>query len=81
MSLSVPAICIWLLVDVFQLFTAFQPAGFWAIVSYLFAAVAACGGTYFGIRFIKILIARMQMSVFAYYSWGAALFAFILYLI
>lgn len=81
LSLSFPAICMWLLIDVFHLFTTFQPVDFLSVVYYLLAAVSAYAGTYLGIRFVRIVTARVGFSAFAYYSWGAALFAFILYLI
>lgn len=80
-SLSIPALCIWLLVDIFRLFTAFQPFAFLDIVFYLLSALSAYAGTYLGIRFVRTIIVRIGFSTFAYYSWGAALFAFILYLI
>lgn len=80
-SLSVPALCVWLLVDIFRLFTAFQPIGFLTVLCYLLSAVCAYAGTYLGIRFVRILTVRFNFSAFAYYSWGCALFAFILYLI
>lgn len=80
-TLSIPALCIWLLVDIFHLFTAFQPVSFLDIVYYLLAATSAYAGTYLGIRFIRAVTVRINFPVFAYYSWGAALFAFVLYLI
>ena len=80
-SLSVPALCVWLLIDIFHLFTAFQPVNFLMVVCYLLAAFSAYAGTYLGIRFVRMITVRVNFSAFAYYSWGAALFAFILYLI
>lgn len=80
-SLSIPAMAMLILIDIFNLFTAFQAVSFWNVVFYLLAAVAAYGGTYLGIRFIKIISVRIGFSSFAYYCWGAALFSFVLYLI
>lgn len=80
-SLSIPALCVWLLIDIFHLFTAFQTVSFLAVIYYLLAAIGAYAGTYFGIRFIRMMTVRINFTAFAYYSWGAALFAFILYLI
>ena len=80
-SLSIPALCVWLLIDIFRLFTAFQPAGFLDVICYLLAALSAYAGTYLGICFLRAVIVRINFPAFAYYSWGAALFAFILYLI
>lgn len=80
-SLSIPALCVWLLIDIFRLFTAFQPVDFLSVVYYILSALSAFAGTYLGIRFMRKLTVRINFSAFAYYSWGAALFAFILYLI
>lgn len=44
------------------------------------AALAAAVGTYFGVRVMRLLADHNGISDFAYYSFGAALFAFILYL-
>lgn len=44
------------------------------------AALAAAVGTYFGVRVMHVLANHNGISDFAYYSFGAALFAFILYL-
>ena len=80
-SLSIPALCILLLIDIFHLFTAFQPVGFLTVIGYLLASASAFAGTYLGIRLVRTIAVRINFSAFAYYSWGAALFAFILYLI
>ena len=52
---------------------------FGLVLNYLLAAAAAFGGVYLGIRIVRALSAHMGFS--AYYCWGAALFAMILYLI
>jgi hypothetical protein len=44
------------------------------------ASLTAFVGSYLGITFIRFLAVKVGFSGFAYYSWGAALFAFILYL-
>ena len=46
------------------------------VVAALFAAV----GTYLGVRFMRVLAGHSGFSDFSYYSFGAALFSFILYL-
>ena len=49
--------------------------------SYVFSAAGAYLGGYFGITLIKSVSNRTSMAFFAYYSWGAALLSFLLYLI
>ncbi len=43
-------------------------------------AVAAAIGTYFGIRFMRLIAANTDFGMFAFYSFGAALFSFMIYL-
>lgn len=80
--LSIPAIAAMLVFDVFAMISAGVGAVSLAVIaSYTFAAAAAVGGGYLGIRLMYALIFRADFSGFAYYSWGLALYAFILYLI
>ena len=51
-----------------------------ALLGYVLAAAAAFGGTYFGIRIMRVLAVNIGFSMFAYYSFGAALLSFMLYL-
>ncbi len=44
------------------------------------AAAAAAVGTYFGMRLMRVLASNVGFGMFPYYSFGAALIAFILYL-
>ena len=44
------------------------------------AAAAAAAGTYFGMRMMRVLSANIGFGMFPYYSFGAALISFILYL-
>ena len=44
------------------------------------AAAAAAVGTYFGMRLMRVLAANIGFGIFPYYSFGAALISFILYL-
>lgn len=52
----------------------------WAIC-YILAALAALLGAYIGISTMRFLAVHTDLSGFAYYCWGAALFLFLLYLI
>lgn len=51
-----------------------------ALLGYVLAAAAAFGGTYLGIRMMRVLAVNIGFSMFAYYSFGAALLSFMLYL-
>lgn len=46
----------------------------------VFTAAMSCLGTNIGIRIMKAVSVRTGFEAFSYYSWGAALFSFILYL-
>ena len=81
LSLAIPALAIVILVDIFHLFVSFQPMTFVDVIWYIFAAISAFFGTFVGIRFLQRICSHTGVSVFSYYSWGAALFAFVLYLL
>ena len=51
---------------------------FGLILNSVLAGIAACGGTYLGIRIMTNLAGNKDYSVFAYYCWGVALFAFVI---
>lgn len=53
---------------------------FTTVLSYIVSALAAFGGIYLGMRLMRSLIKNNGVDVFAYYSFGAALFTFILFL-
>lgn len=54
--------------------------GFGILIAYLVAGLSAFAGTWLGIRLIRSLAVHIGLGIFAYYCWGAALLAFILYL-
>lgn len=53
---------------------------FSALFFSLFAGMAAFAGVAFGIRLLKKIVENVGYSVFGFYSWGAALLTFVLYL-
>lgn len=53
---------------------------FMILLCYLLAAAAAFVGVTLAIRLMRAIAANLSFTGFAYYCWGAALFAFILYL-
>lgn len=79
--LSIPTLAMLLLCDIVQLFSA-SYAGFYFlfVLQCIFAAAVAFLGAMMIIRLMRFYISKNGMSVFSYYCWGAALFAFILYL-
>ena len=79
--LSVPALSLMAAFDLIELFTAFQVMPFTVYLGYLLAIGGAYLGTTAAISLMKFLAVRIGFAGFAYYSWGAALFAYILYLI
>lgn len=80
--LSVPALLLFCCFDVLRLFFVdIGTVSFSIVIGYIFSALAAYCGSYLSIIFIRFLTVRTGFAGFAYYSWGAALFSLILYLI
>lgn len=80
--LSIPAIFVLIVFDVVGIASGVTPAGGLAgVFGYILAAIGAFTGTYLCVYFIRTVISRANIAVFAYYSWGVALLTFILYLI
>lgn len=80
--LSIPALLLLCGYDVILMFTAGVGAfSFAAFLGAVLSAISAFCGSYLGITVMRYLTVRVGYSGFAYYSWGASLFAFILYLI
>ena len=79
--LSIPALAMVIGFDFLSLFTQGIAEGFLQnLLGYLLSGLAAYAGGYIGMYFAKILIQRSGFAGLAYYSWGAGLFLFILYL-
>ena len=67
--------------DFISLFTVgFGVAGFGGFLACLLAAAAAFLGTYYGIKIMRTMAVNIGFSIFAYYSIGLAMMAFVLYL-
>lgn len=82
MLLSVPALVFYICFDFVSIFTlGIGNITFLIVIGYIFTGLCAFIGSYAAILLIRFLIMRTGFSGFAYYSWGVALFSFILYLI
>ena len=82
LMLSVPVLFILIFIDLILLFIL--PLGkisFVIFIQYIVSAVAAYCGSYLSIVLVKYLSVHTGYSAFAYYSWGTAMFTFVLYLI
>lgn len=79
--LCIPVLIIFLALDVYAVALS-KLAGISAlvVVRCLLSAAAAYIGSYLGIALMRFLSVKTGFSGFAYYSWGAALFVFVLYL-
>lgn len=78
---SVPALIGLLLADVYSLILQGAGSlGVGTVLWFFLSAGAACGGGYIAISGMRFFVSKQSVSGFAYYSWGAALFLFILYM-
>lgn len=77
---SIPAL------TVFGVFDAFAVAGvgltltIWSFLWYLLLGTLSFGTSYLGIMLLRFLSVKADTVSFSYYSWGIALFTFVLYL-
>ena len=79
--LTVPALLALMVLDIIGLFTIGLPGiTLWLLLGYVLAAAASFAGTYIAIILMKFLTHNTGTSVFSFYSFGAALFTFIVYL-
>lgn len=80
--LSIPAIAFLLGFDLHDLvYNGAGMLGFVSLLQYTLSAITAYLGAYLAIMLMRFLSVNAGYSAFAFYSWGFALFAFILYLI
>lgn len=78
---SIPAILAVLAFEVFQLISAgFSGVTFGFAVQCLICGMVSFAGSVCAITFMRFLSVKTGFAAFAYYSWGAALFSFILFL-
>ena len=75
--LCIPALMCLSLIDFFSSVTVQGTPG---LLPCLLASVASFAGSFFGIHIIRYFSRKPGFTAFAYYSWGAALLALILYL-
>ena len=75
--LSFPALVVLIGFDLLNIISNGLSANFFLCI---LAAVGAYIGGYFSIKLMRTALCRLDYSGFAYYSWGTALFTFILYL-
>ena len=81
LMLCVPALSISICMDLYGLFVT--GVGGMGLLSVLMCLLSCCTAYFSGalaIKLMKTLVANKGFSGFCYYSWGAALFLFILYL-
>ncbi len=82
LALSLPALVMLIGFDMVNLIVqGFDPISFVVVVGYLLAGLTAFCGGYLGIVCLRYLSVKIGYGSFAYYSWGAAMFSFVLYLI
>lgn len=76
--LSIAALGVSVCMDVYGVMTV--GLGSAGVLQTVLAAAAAFGGAFAGIRMMRFMAVRTGFSGFAYYCWGAAMFALIMYL-
>lgn len=81
MLIDIPVTIGLVIFDLIALFTqGVSGLSFPTVLAYIVSAAAAFGGIYLGMRLLRALVKNQSTDIFSYYSLGAALFAFILFL-
>ena len=78
--LSIYALGAYIVIDIINLLAGIGSSAWGSILNYLLAGIIAYFSGAAGINFIRFLSAKHNLTIFAFYNWGASLFAFILYL-
>lgn len=78
--LSIPVLLGLLIFDVYAVIVAKLAIGVAALLIYLLLGAVSFGAACAGITFMRYLSVKTGFTGFSYYSWGLALFSFILYL-
>ena len=78
--LSIPVLVCMMGMDIYGLVAYGAVVTFRIFALYLLSAAASFCGAYLSITLLRFMAVNVGYSCFAYYSWGAALFAFILYM-
>ena len=82
LMLAVPALGLYIAFDLINMLViGLSGVTFLVFLGYLISAIAAYIGGYFSVLLFRFLAEKAGFSAFAYYSWGMALFMFVLYLI
>lgn len=79
--LCIPAICAMIGFDLYACSASDVSVSGWMLLAYLLSAAAAFAGAWFAVRLTRYLSSHTDTTGFAYYSWGLAVFLFLLYLI
>ena len=80
--LGIPALALGICFDVVGLFTVGAGViSLFTVFGCILSGLAAFCGGFLGIRLLRLILSHSGFSGFAYYSIGAALFTFVLYLI
>lgn len=79
--LSVPVLVLTIGFDVYSIFTVGVTVTAIQFLAWILAGAAAFGGAYLGILFIRFVSMKTKLFSFCYYSWGLAVFSFVLYLL
>lgn len=79
--LSLPALTVFCVFDILAVAKAGAAITIWSFLWYLLLCLLSFGTSYLGIMLLRFLSVKADTVPFSYYSWGVALFTFVLYLL